>query len=232
MKFYDESQSLYLETYASGIRLGAALLQTRSGTSCPRDKAPDSSILRPIAFASISLSSADRRYSNIEREALDILHWLEKFCHYCFAREVSITTDHKLIVAIFKKDVAMLSQRIQWIILRMCQYRVRIIYKPGLDLFITNWLSRQIYKENKDAEIPGMELNIDATETTRNIPDCMIIQQLQQATPQDDHLQQLKITSSESGQRTKIRYHKTCEHTGHFEMIWQWLMGLYSKAGM
>ena len=44
----DETQPLYLETYVSRIGPGAALLQTRSGTSCPRDKAPEHSILRPL----------------------------------------------------------------------------------------------------------------------------------------------------------------------------------------
>ena len=51
MKFYNETQPLFLETDASGVGLGAALLQTTSGTSCPRDKAPDNCILRPITFA-------------------------------------------------------------------------------------------------------------------------------------------------------------------------------------
>ena len=101
MKFYNESQPLYLETDASGVGLGAALLQTRKGTSCPRDEAPDNSILRPIAFMSKSLSSAEERYSNIERQELGKLHGLKKFHHYCFARELSIITDHKMLVAIF-----------------------------------------------------------------------------------------------------------------------------------
>ena len=57
---------------------------------CQKDIAPDNTILRPIAFASKSLASADCRYNNTEREALGILHGLEKFHHYCFAREVSI----------------------------------------------------------------------------------------------------------------------------------------------
>ena len=102
MKFYDETQPLYLETDMSGIGLGAALLQIRDGTKCPRNTAPDNRILRPIAFASKSLASMERRYSNNEREALGILHGLKKFCHYCFAREVSIITDHKPFVAIFQ----------------------------------------------------------------------------------------------------------------------------------
>ena len=59
MTFYNEIQLLYLETDESGIILRAALLQTRSGTSCPRDIAPENNILRPIVFASKSLSSPD-----------------------------------------------------------------------------------------------------------------------------------------------------------------------------
>ena len=41
-----------------------------------------------------------------------------------------------------------------------------------------------------------------------------------------------KIISSDAGQRTGINYHKTCKHTGYFEMIWQWSLWLYSKADM
>ena len=131
MKFYYETKPLYLETDASRIGLGAALLQTRDGTTCLKDIAPDNTILRPIAFASKSLTSAEHRYSNIKREVLGILHGLKKFHHYCFAREVSIITDHKPLVEIFKKDIVTLSQWIQCILLMIHQYRVRILYKPG-----------------------------------------------------------------------------------------------------
>ena len=120
MDLYDDPQPLYLKTDASGITLVAALLETRSGTSCQRDKIPDNRILRPIVFASKSLSGTERRHSNIEREALHILHGLEMFHHYFFAREVSIITVNKMLVA-------MLSQQIQEIFLRIHQYRVRII---------------------------------------------------------------------------------------------------------
>ena len=59
--------------------------------------------LHPIAFASKSLTDAECRYSNIEREALGILHRHEKFHHYCFAREVYVITNHKPSVSVFKK---------------------------------------------------------------------------------------------------------------------------------
>ena len=79
---------------------------------------------------------------------------LEKFHHYCFAREVSIITAHQPLTTIFKMDVT-LSQRLWQILLRKHQYKVRIIYKPGPDLFIADWLSKKNHNEDKDAEIPG-----------------------------------------------------------------------------
>ena len=103
MKFYDDTKLLYLEIDASGVGLGVALLEIHKGTTCQKDVAPENTILHPITFASKSLTGAECRYSNIKREALGILHGLEKFHHYCFAREVLIITDHKPLVAIFKK---------------------------------------------------------------------------------------------------------------------------------
>ena len=52
-------------------------------------------------------------------------------------------------------------------------------------------LFRQNHKENKETGICDMKVNIDATQTTTNIPDWMTIQELQQATLQDKHLQHL-----------------------------------------
>ena len=86
-----------------------------------------------------NLTGAEERYSNIKHKALGILHGLEKFHHYCFGREVLVITDHKLLVSIFKNNVATLSQRIQHILLKIHQYRVQIIYKPGPDIFIADW---------------------------------------------------------------------------------------------
>ena len=85
---YNETKPLYLETDAIAIGLSATLLQARDGTTCPKDSTPDNTILQPIAFMSKSLTSAECKYSNIEREALGILHGLKKFLHYCFARDV------------------------------------------------------------------------------------------------------------------------------------------------
>ena len=78
MKFYDETKPIYIETDASKVQLGAAILQTRDTMSCHRDDMLDNSILRPIAFTSKSFTGVEKRYSNIKRGALGILYGLEK----------------------------------------------------------------------------------------------------------------------------------------------------------
>ena len=114
---------------------------------------PNNTILHPIAFANKSLKGAEHRYSNIERDTLGILHGLDNFHHYCFAREVHIITDHKPLVAIFKKDVAMLSQCLQCILLKIHQYRVQILYKPGTEICIVDRLLWHNHHEGKDEPI-------------------------------------------------------------------------------
>ena len=113
MKFYDETKPLCIETEASKVVLGAALLQTGSNTNCHRDEAADNNPHRLTTFSSKSLTRAEDRYSNIESEALEILYGFEKFHHFCFAREVCSIMDHKPLIAIFIKDVASSSQRLQ-----------------------------------------------------------------------------------------------------------------------
>ena len=79
MKFYDDTKHLYLETGASGVGLGAALLQTWEGTTCQKYMMLDNAILHPMAFVSKSLMDTEHRYSNIEMEALGILYELKNF---------------------------------------------------------------------------------------------------------------------------------------------------------
>ena len=57
MKLCDTSGPIYLETDASGVRLGARLMQVRDGMNY--DEVPDYITLYPIALASKSLMSAE-----------------------------------------------------------------------------------------------------------------------------------------------------------------------------
>ena len=135
---------------------------------------------------------AKQRYSNIEHEVLGILHGLERFHHYCFGREVLAITDHKPLVFMTKIDVATLSQHMQCILLKIHQYRVQITYKPGPEIFIADWLSRHNHTEGKDKPLKGMDIWADAKQTAMDMPECVLMTEMQQALAQDNHLQPTK----------------------------------------
>ena len=80
----------------------------------------------------------------------------------------------------------------QCILLKIHQYRVQIIYKPGPQIFIADWLSWHNHKEGKDKPIKDMDIRIDAIQCATDIPECISISQIQQASTQDEHLQCLK----------------------------------------
>ena len=89
-KFYDESGLLYLETDASSISLEAALLQVRYGMNCGHEeKVLDNVALCPIAFTTKNILSAKWCYSNVEWEALGILHGRDKVHHYLYRDEAA-----------------------------------------------------------------------------------------------------------------------------------------------
>ena len=152
MKFYNKMKLLYLERDGSRAGFGAALLETRVGKKLCQRWGTENNILRPITFMSKSLLAAEG-CSHIEGEGLAILHGLEEYHYYCFTRDVSIMTDHKAMVGLFKKGVATLSQimahpyqnlpihskyNIQtWT--RSVHNRLAVMTKPHL--FLADWLS-------------------------------------------------------------------------------------------
>ena len=71
MKFYDAARPLHLET---DVGLRARLLQVRDGMNHKCDEVPDNMMLCPIASTSISPSSAEWHYSNIECRVLKIFY--------------------------------------------------------------------------------------------------------------------------------------------------------------
>ena len=110
MKFYDDTKPLYLETDASRIGLGAALLQLCNNTACQKGKAPDNIILCPITFASKNLTGAECRdivTSNVRHLAYYMV-WRNSIITVLSGRYSSLHS-HKPLVSMFKKDVATLS---------------------------------------------------------------------------------------------------------------------------
>ena len=80
---------------------------------------------RPITYASRTLTSAERNYSQLDREALGIVFAIKKFHMYLHGRHCSIYTDHKPLLGILgphKPTPVMASARMQRWILTMSTY--------------------------------------------------------------------------------------------------------------
>ena len=177
---------IYLQTHASGVRLGAGLLQLRDGMNCGNNEVSDKAPLHPIALTRKHLLST---------ELLGILHGLEKFHHYCFARRC-LGSMHNHWPQAFscnaQEGCVHIVSEIQCIILRIHQCRVHIIYQPGSDLYIADRLSHYNHAKNKDQGITGMSVNVSVISTSVNIPVCTSIDDIPEATHEDAHLQKLR----------------------------------------
>ena len=67
-----------------------------------------------------------------------------------------------------------------------------ILYKPGSDWYVHDWLSRQNCTENKNEDIAEMKHSVDTVSTITDMLFCMLIEDTQEATQNDVHLQELE----------------------------------------
>ena len=119
LKYYRPDLDLFIETDASGRGIGMALLQSEQN---------ERSSLYPIAYGSKTLTAAETRYANIERELLGVVSALEKFHYFTFGRPVVVLTDHKPLIAISKKALINAPPRLQRLLLRLNNYNVTLTW--------------------------------------------------------------------------------------------------------
>ena len=101
---------------------------------------------RPIAYASRTLTDAEKRYSQIEKEGLAIVFGVKKFHSYLFGRSFTIESDHQpLFLFGEKKGIPSLaSARIQRWALTLSTYSYTILHKPGRTLGNVDALPRSV----------------------------------------------------------------------------------------
>ncbi|XP_065195252.1 uncharacterized protein LOC135826576 [Sycon ciliatum] len=184
---YDPNYDTKLSADASSYGLGAVLYQRRSSDD----------EWRPVACASRSLTSAERNYAQIEKEALAITWAVSRFDNYllgmaCFL----IETDHKPLVPLLStKRLHDLPARVLRFRLRLARYHYQIIHVPGSYLTSADALSRapQDDSPSRDDITTQAECDVFATIAVENLADQTVpTQQVRDAQQQDATCQQLR----------------------------------------
>ena len=131
---YDSTKPLTLTCDASATGIAAVISHTT-----------ESGQERPIAYASKTLSDAEKKYSQVEKEALAIIFGVKKFHKYLFGRKFVLYTDHKSLTTIFgeKKGIpAVTTARLQRWAIVLSAYDYKISHKKGSDIANADALSR------------------------------------------------------------------------------------------
>uniref|UniRef100_A0A3B3YYE4 ribonuclease H n=1 Tax=Poecilia mexicana TaxID=48701 RepID=A0A3B3YYE4_9TELE len=124
----DFTRPFTVQTDASGVGLGAVLLQGEGG-----DK-------RPVQYISRKLFPREIRYSTIEKEALAIKWALDTLKYYLLGGEFVLETDHRALQWMNKMRET--NARITRWYLSLQPYRFKIQYKAGKKNVVADYLSR------------------------------------------------------------------------------------------
>jgi transposase InsO family protein len=164
---------------SSDYGLGAVLSQKQNGVEVP------------IAFASRTMSPAERNYATNEREALSALWACEHWEKFLLGRHFTLKTDHASLTALLTKHTSKRKSAkfTRWLE-RLSQFDYDIVHIKGTNNVMADFLSRlpldneQPRVSSNDGDDDDNELSIKALTTTTDIS----VPQLQQETERDDTL--------------------------------------------
>ena len=138
LKYPDFSQPFVITTDASCKGLGAVLSQKDADGH-----------LRPLAFASRTLSVSESRYPAVELECLGIIYALKTFRHIVLGYEINLMTDHLPLIYVFKN--ADPSSRLYRYQLFLLEYNIiGIQHIAGQDNVVCDYLSRWSFRNDED----------------------------------------------------------------------------------
>ena len=124
--YYDRKKAVIVQANASLRGLGACLIQDN----------------KTIAFARKSLTGAESRYMNIERELLTVIFACIQFNTYLQGRSFTVQSDHKLLEMIHLKSMHNAPPRLKEMLLQLQKYDMTIKYKPGSEILLADTLFR------------------------------------------------------------------------------------------
>lgn len=187
----------HIHTDASGHGIGAVLIQIQGGNE------------KPIAYASRTLSSAEKNYSTTEKECLSVVWAIGKFRSYLWGRPFTVVTDHHSLCWLANlKDP---SGRLARWALRLQEFDISIQFKSGKKHKDADCLSRNPISQPKD-------------DSFEDIPSFAVLTNFKEEQAKDQTLKDLRaITSKTKSSTYSIRdgilYRKNYDPLGQ-----EWLL--------
>ena len=165
---FDPALQVGISCDASNVGIGVVLFH----------RYPDGSE-RPISNVSKTLTPSQRRYSQIQKEALAVVFGLKKFHQFLYGRKFILVTDHKPLLALFNPlsgTPAMAANRLARWALMLSQYDYSIEYRKSKEHGNADALSRLPAGEDplfdqEEEEEKSMVLSISMVNQQLD-PDC------------------------------------------------------------
>ncbi|XP_058817794.1 uncharacterized protein K02A2.6-like [Topomyia yanbarensis] len=185
---YDPQLETIVAADASNNGLGACLMH----------RYPDSSV-KVVCHASRTLTPAEQRYGQVEKEALALIFAVTKFHRFIYGRKFSLHTDHKPLVAVFgsKKGIPIhTTNRLQRWAIVLLSYDFEIKHISTQEFGYADILSRLIdprAKPDEDFVIASVQMEDDISATVDAALNTLPItfKHLQAATNKDKQLQEV-----------------------------------------
>ncbi|XP_062713588.1 uncharacterized protein K02A2.6-like [Aedes albopictus] len=133
LRYYHVNEPIVIECDASSYGLGAAVFQSHG----------------VIGYASRTLTPTEKNYAQIEKELLAILFACVRFDQLIVGNpKITVKTDHKPLVAVFRKPLLSAPRRLQHMLLNLQRYRLTIEFVTGKDNVVSDAISRAPFDEN------------------------------------------------------------------------------------